>query len=69
MIDMVIFLLQSCINLMEVVPDSYSETCHDGNQLIDIKVEVPEEEDPLLITCPIIETELEVSFWLIIRPI
>jgi hypothetical protein len=67
MIGMVIILLQNCINFMEVVPDSYSETCHDRSQLIDIKVEVQEEEDPLLITCPVRETELEVSVWLIVR--
>lgn len=61
MIDIIIILLQNCGNLVEVVPDSCSETCDYGNQLVDIKVEAPEEEDPLLITCPVIETEIEVS--------
>jgi hypothetical protein len=48
-------------------PDSSSETCitsQDGNEVIDIKVEVSdteEVEDPLLITLPEIKSEHEVS--------
>jgi hypothetical protein len=68
MIENAVVVLQNCINLLEVVPGSYSETCltsHDDNQVIDIKVEnvadMQEEEDPLLITSPVIKTEHEVS--------
>jgi hypothetical protein len=36
--------LQNCMDLLKVEPDSYSWTCltscHDGNQLIDMKIEV-----------------------------
>jgi hypothetical protein len=49
---------------LKVEPGSDSETCHDGNQVIDIKVEVTdvqEEEDPVLITFPLMKTEHEVS--------
>ncbi|KDR17980.1 hypothetical protein L798_08180 [Zootermopsis nevadensis] len=61
--------LEDSINLQKVIPDSYGETClessYDDNQIIDIKVEdvggVIEEEDPLLITSPVITAELEVS--------
>jgi hypothetical protein len=63
--------LQNCINLPKVVPSSYSETSltssHDDNQVIDIKAEdvtdiqEEEEEDPLLITSPVIKAENEVS--------
>ncbi|XP_021922798.1 uncharacterized protein LOC110831274 [Zootermopsis nevadensis] len=59
--------LEDSINLQKVIPDSYGETClessYDDNQIIDIKVEdvggVIEEEDPLLITSPVITAELE----------
>jgi hypothetical protein len=54
------------MDLLKVELGSYSETCHDGNQFIDVKVEEgtvaqEEEEDPLLITFPIEKSELEVS--------
>jgi hypothetical protein len=39
MIDKVIVVLQNCIDSLKVELGSYSETCNDGNQFIDIKVE------------------------------
>jgi hypothetical protein len=62
--------LQNCIDLLKVVPGSYSEvylsSSHDGNQVVNIKVEdfagVEEEEDPLLIEFPVIKPEHEVSY-------
>jgi hypothetical protein len=65
MIDMVFVVLQNCMDLLKVEPGSDSETCHDGNQVIDIKVEevtdIQEEEDPLRRTFTVIKTEHEVS--------
>jgi hypothetical protein len=64
-------ILQDSIDLLEVAPGS--EVCEtssqDGNEVLSIKVEdVPdnqeegeEEEDPLLITFPVIKNEHEVS--------
>jgi hypothetical protein len=62
--------LQNCFDLLKVVPGSYSETSltssHDGNQVINIKVEdfadTQEEEDPLLIKLPVMKSEHEVSY-------
>jgi hypothetical protein len=63
---MVMVVLQNYMNLLKVEPGSDSETCHDGNQVIDVKVEevmdIQEEEDPVLITFPAIKAEHEVSF-------
>jgi hypothetical protein len=63
--------LQNYIDLLKVVPGSYSEIyltpSHDGNQVINIKVEdfvgmqEEEEEDPLLIKFPVMKSEHEVS--------
>jgi hypothetical protein len=51
------------MELVKVVPSSDSETCHDGNQ-ISIKYEdvtdIQEDEDPLLITSPVIKSEEDV---------
>jgi hypothetical protein len=56
--------LQSCVNLLEVVPCSYTETCRGGNQVMDIKVEdvtdVQEDKPPLLELLPVIKAEEEV---------
>ncbi|KDR08770.1 hypothetical protein L798_01588 [Zootermopsis nevadensis] len=60
---------EASINFQKVVPDAYSETClessYDDNQVTNIKAEdvggVKEEEDPLLITSPVIKAEHEVS--------
>jgi hypothetical protein len=56
--------LQNCMDLLEVVPGSYIETCHDENHVLDIKVEdvidVQEDEHPVLITFPVIKAEHEV---------
>jgi hypothetical protein len=69
MIDKGMVVLQNCIDLQNVVPDSYSETCetypYDGSQIMNIKVEdvtdMKEEEDPVEITFPVIKAEQEVS--------
>jgi hypothetical protein len=65
MIDKFIMVLQNCMNLLKVEPGSDSDTCHDGNQVTNIKVgevtDVQEDEDPLLRTFPVIEAEHEVS--------
>jgi hypothetical protein len=60
--------LQNCMDFLKVEPGLSDESCpvssHDGNQIIDIKVEVSdtqEIEDPLLITSPEIKAEYEVS--------
>jgi hypothetical protein len=66
---LIIIILQNCMDLLKVVPGSYSETCptssHDGNQVVNIKYEVTdvqeEEEDPLLITSSGIRDEHTVS--------
>jgi hypothetical protein len=56
--------LQSCIDLLDIESALCGET-YDGNQVTDIKVEgvtnEQQEEDPLLITCPVKQTEHEVS--------
>jgi hypothetical protein len=56
--------LQICMDLLEVVPGSCSEVSHNGNQIIDVKVEkvpvIQEEDDPVQITFPVIETEQDV---------
>jgi hypothetical protein len=62
-------ILQSCTDLLKVELGSCNEacvtSCHDGNEVINIKVEevldTEEEEDPLLITFPVINSEHEVS--------
>jgi hypothetical protein len=65
----VVVVFQDCANLMEIVPGSHSEPCHEEHQFIHVNVEdvigIKEEmevEDPLAITYPVIETEDEVSF-------
>jgi hypothetical protein len=62
-------ILQNSMDLLEFAPGSRSEICetssHDGNEIINIKIEevpdIQEEEDPLLITFPVIKDEHEVS--------
>jgi hypothetical protein len=53
------------MNFLKVEPGSDSETCHVGNQVIDIKIEevtdIKVEVDPVLITFPVIKAEDEVS--------
>lgn len=64
MIDKIVMILQNCMDLPKDVPSSYIETCH-GNEVIDIKIEVTDvekEEDPLLITVPVIKSEHGVSY-------
>jgi hypothetical protein len=52
------------MELVNVVPGSDSGTCNDGSQVISIKDEdvtdFQEDEDPLLITSPVIKAEQEV---------
>jgi hypothetical protein len=62
-------ILQNSMDLLKVEPGLSSETCptsHDGDQVINIKVEgapdTQEVEDPLLITLPEIKSEYEVSY-------
>jgi hypothetical protein len=45
------------MDLLKVEPGSGSETLHDGNQFIDMKVEVTDvpEDGPVLITFPVIK--------------
>jgi hypothetical protein len=56
-----IVVLQNCMDLLKVEPESYSETClipsHDGNQ----EVTSVQEEDPSLMF-PVIKAEHQVSF-------
>jgi hypothetical protein len=63
MIYKCVLVLQFCMELVKVVPGSNRETCHDGND-ISIKDEdvtdIEEDEDPLLITSPLIKSEQEV---------
>jgi hypothetical protein len=64
MIDKCMVVLQNCMDLVKVVPGSDSETCHDGNQVIDIKAEdvtdIEVDDHPVLLTCPVIKAEQEV---------
>jgi hypothetical protein len=63
MIYKYVLVLHFCMELVKVVPCSDRETRHDGNQ-ISIKNEdvtdIQEDEDPLLITSPLIKSEQEV---------
>jgi hypothetical protein len=60
-IDKGTMLLQNCMDILNVEPGSVSETCptssHDGDQIIDVKVE----EDPVPIPFKEIKAEHEVS--------
>jgi hypothetical protein len=67
MIDNTMVFFQNCINLSELLPGSYSELCHDGNQFIQVEVvkvpDIPMEgEDTLPLAFQVINTEPEVSF-------
>jgi hypothetical protein len=62
-IDKGMVVLQNCMDFMKVEPGSDSETCHDGNQVIDMKAEDVtdmQEDDPVLMTSPVIKAEQEV---------
>jgi hypothetical protein len=68
MIDKGKMVLQNSMDFVKVEPGLSDESCpassHDGNQTIDIKVEVSdtqEMEDPLLMVLPEIKAEHEVS--------
>jgi hypothetical protein len=56
--------LQNCVNVLEVVPYSHTETCCGGNQVIGIKVEdvtdVQEDKYPQRELLPVIKAEEEV---------
>jgi hypothetical protein len=66
----VVVVLQSCMGLLKVEPGSDSETCHDENQVTDIKVEeavnVQEEDDPVTRTFSVTKTEHGVSVYVYI---
>jgi hypothetical protein len=52
------------MDLLKLEPDSDSETCHDGSQVLDIKVEGVtdiQEEDPVQRTFPALKNEHEVG--------
>jgi hypothetical protein len=55
--------LQNCVNLLEVVLYSYTETCHGRNEVINIKVEdvidIQEEKYPVQELVPVIKAEQE----------
>jgi hypothetical protein len=57
-------LLQNSMNLVEVVPYSYTETFRSGNQVIDTKVEdvtdVQEDKHPVVELLQVIKAEQEV---------
>jgi hypothetical protein len=60
----VMIVLQDCMDSLKDAPGSYSEACHDGNEVINIKGEVKgvqEEEVPVLSTFPVTKTQCEVS--------
>jgi hypothetical protein len=65
-----VMVLQNCLDLVKVEPDSGSEAYHDGNHFITIKVEkvtdIQEEEGPVL-TFPVIKAEDEVSHMCVCR--
>jgi hypothetical protein len=52
------------MNLPKALPGSDTETCYDGNQVIDVKAEyvtdIQEDEHSVLTTCPVTKTEQEV---------
>jgi hypothetical protein len=64
--------LQNCLELVKVVPGSDSETCCDGNWDVIIKDEdvtdVQEDEDPLLITSPLMKAEQSVCLYIPLAP-
>jgi hypothetical protein len=61
---MYMLVLQNCVNLLEIVPYSHIQTCHAGNQFMDIKVEdftvVQEDKCQLVELLPVIKAEREV---------
>jgi hypothetical protein len=61
---MCVLVSQNYMELLNVVPASDSETCHDGNQDVSVKVEdvtdIQEVEQPLQVTSPSIKSEQEV---------
>lgn len=68
-------ILHNCKDLLKVEPDLCSETCvtsHDGNEVITVQAEATDEqheEDPLLISFPVIKPEHEVSCIYVISPV
>jgi hypothetical protein len=67
--DKVVVVFQNCVNLLENVPGSCNETCHDRIEAVHIKVEEDtymqeeeeEEEDPDSVAFPVVKVEDEVS--------
>jgi hypothetical protein len=57
----IMVVLQNCMDLLKVVPGSYSETCPASYDMkVDEVTDIQEEEDPLL-TFPVVKAEYEVS--------
>jgi hypothetical protein len=52
------------MDLLKALPGSDTETCYDGNEVIDIKAEdvtdIQEDEHAVLIACSVTKTEQEV---------
>jgi hypothetical protein len=68
MIDEDLVFLQNCMDILKVAPGSHSDTyvsSHDRYQSNNVKVEyiadIQQEEDPLLMTHPVIKSEHKVS--------
>jgi hypothetical protein len=63
--DKCMMVLQNCMDFLRVVP---GETCHDGNQVFSMDSEdvrdTQDDEDPLMITCPVMKPEHEVCLWI-----
>ena len=61
--DMNVMIVQHCLSFMQMDPGADSGTClkysHSINELPDIKEE--EEQNPLLITFPVMKVEVKVS--------
>jgi hypothetical protein len=56
--------LENCVDVMEFVPGSCTETCHDRNQVMSMEVEDltdVEEEKSVPMTLPVRKSEHEVS--------
>lgn len=64
--DKAMVVLQNFMDSLKVVPGPCNQTCHDENQVINIKAEevtdFQEEEDSFITTFPEIKVEHEVSF-------
>jgi hypothetical protein len=64
MTDTCVMVLQNCMDSLKAVPGSDGETCHEGNQVVDIKAEditdIEVDEHPVLVPRPVTQDEQEV---------